>query len=68
MKLITQFGTIEQLLRRVEEVTPAKTKKLLLEQGDNARMSKQLATIQVDCPIEFSQAQSHAKAPQREAL
>ncbi len=68
VKLITQFGTIEELLRRVEEVTPAKTKSLLLEQGDNARMSRQLATIQVDCPIEFAPAHFHAKAPQTEAL
>ncbi|HKN86097.1 MAG TPA: DNA polymerase I [Nitrospiraceae bacterium] len=52
-KLITQFGTIEELLRRVDEVTPTKVKHLLLEQSDNARLSRRLATIQVDCPIEF---------------
>ncbi len=68
VKLITQFGTIEELLRRVEEVTPTKTKNLLLEQGDNARMSRQLATIQVDCPIEFAPAQFQAKSPQTETL
>jgi DNA polymerase-1 len=68
VKLITQFGTIEELLRRVEEVTPAKTKNLLLEQGDNARMSKQLATIQLDCPVEFAPDRFQAKAPQTETL
>ncbi len=68
VKLITQFGTIEELLRRVEEVTPAKTKNLLLEQGESARMSRQLATIQVDCPIEFAPAHFQAKAPQTEVL
>ena len=52
-KLITQFGTIEELLRRVDEVTPTKVKKLLQEQADNARLSRRLATIYVDCPIEF---------------
>ncbi len=68
VKLITQFGTIEELLRRVEEVTPAKTKNLLLAQGDSARMSKQLATIQLDCPIEFVPSHFQATAPQTNRL
>jgi DNA polymerase-1 len=68
VKLITQFGTIEELLSRIEEVTPAKTKKLLLEQGEQARMSKQLATIQLDCPLEFLPDHFQAKAPQTETL
>lgn len=68
LKLISQFGTIEELLRRVAEVTPAKTKALLLEQGENARMSKQLATIELDCPVEFVPAQFQAKAPQTDTL
>lgn len=68
VKLITQFGTIEELLRRVEEVTPAKTKNLLLDQGDSARMSRQLATIQVDCPIEFVPSHFQATAPQTGTL
>ena len=68
VKLITQFGTIDELLRRVEEVTPAKTKTLLLEQGDSARMSRQLATIQLDCPIEFIPSHFQAKAPQTSTI
>jgi DNA polymerase-1 len=52
-KLITQFGTIEELLRRIDDVTPTKVKNLLVEQADNARLSRRLATIHVDCPIEF---------------
>ncbi len=68
VKLITQFGTIEELLNRVEEVTPVKTKNLLLEQGEHARMSKRLATIQVDCPVEFTPVRFKAKAPHTEML
>ncbi len=52
-KLIGQFGTIEELLRRAEEVTPARTKTMLIEQADNARLSRRLATIQTDCSVEF---------------
>lgn len=36
IKLIAQFGTIDELLRRVEEVTPARIKAMLIEQADNA--------------------------------
>src|SRR6478736_7747161 len=53
MKLIAQFGTIEELLRHVEEVTPPRVKTYLIEQADNARLSHRLATIRVDCPVEF---------------
>ena len=52
-KLIAQFGTIEELLRRVEEVSAPKTRALLLEQADTARLSRRLATIQIDCPVDF---------------
>jgi len=68
VKLVTQFGTIEELLNRLEEVTPAKTKNLLLEQGENARMSKRLATIQVDCPVDFTPTAFQAKAPHTDML
>ncbi len=68
VKLIMQFGTIEEVLRRVEEVTPTKTKNLLLEQGEQARLSKRLATIQVDCPFEFAPDQFQARAPHTETL
>jgi DNA polymerase-1 len=53
MKLIAEFGTIENLLKRVDEVTPARTQTLLKEQAENARLSRKLATIQTNCPVEF---------------
>ena len=52
-KLIAQFGTIDELLRRVEEVTPARIKGLLMEQAENARLSRALATIETNGPVEF---------------
>jgi DNA polymerase-1 len=68
VKLITQFGTIEQLLARLEDVTPARTRQLLLEQADNARLSRRLATIQLDCPIDFVPEQFKASAPHNDEL
>lgn len=63
MKLIAQFGTIDELLRRIDEVTPARTKTLLIEQAERARLSRSLATIKTDCPIDFDQAALRVKPP-----
>ncbi|MET0515503.1 MAG: DNA polymerase I [Nitrospiraceae bacterium] len=68
LKLIAQFGTIEELLRRVDEVTPARIKALLVEQGENARLSKRLATIQLDCPVQFEPEQFKARSPHTDEL
>ncbi len=68
IKLISQFVTIDELLRRVEEVTPAKIKTMLMEQAENARLSRRLATIQVDCPVEFHPEQYQVKQPHIDSL
>lgn len=68
MKLIGQFGTIEELLRRVQEVTPPKTKALLIEQAENARLSRQLATIHMDAPVEFEPDRFRVAPPPTEPL
>ena len=52
-KLITQFGTIDELLRRLDEVAPARIKTLLTDQAENARLSRKLATIDTRSPVEF---------------
>jgi DNA polymerase-1 len=68
MKLIAQFGTIEELLRRVEEVTPPRIKALLIDQAENARLSRRLATIQLDSPIPFEPETYHVKPPHQDQL
>ncbi|HEY6289451.1 MAG TPA: 5'-3' exonuclease H3TH domain-containing protein, partial [Nitrospiraceae bacterium] len=68
MKLIAQFGTIEELLRRVEEVTPPRIQALLIEQAENARLSRRLATIQLDSPVTFDAATYHMKPPHQDQL
>ena len=68
MKLIAQFGTIEELLRRIEEVTPPRIKTLLSEQAENARLSRRLATIQLDSPVTFDTSTYHMKPPHQDQL
>jgi len=68
IKLIAQFGTIDELLRRVEEVTPVRIKALLTEQADNARLSKKLATIDTHSPLEFHPELYQIKQPHQDQL
>jgi DNA polymerase I len=67
-KLVAQFGTIEELLRRVDEVAPARTKAMLIEQAETARLSRRLATIQTDSPVDFDAEILRIKPPHDEHL
>ncbi len=52
--LIVAYGSIENAYAHLEEVRPPRAKKALAEHYDMAVMSKKLATICIDCPVEFS--------------
>ncbi|MBD0316255.1 MAG: DNA polymerase I, partial [Nitrospiraceae bacterium] len=67
-KLVAQFGTLEELLSRVEEVTPPRTKAMLIQQADVARLSRRLATIQTDSPVDFDAETLHIKPPHDQQL
>ncbi|WAA10177.1 DNA polymerase I [Fervidibacillus albus] len=54
IKLIKQFQTVEQLLESIEDVSGKKLKENLTTYKDQALMSKQLATIVTEAPIDIS--------------
>lgn len=51
--LIVAYGSIENAYAHLEEIKPPRAQKALAEHYDMAVMSKELATICIDCPIEF---------------
>ena len=53
-KLIVQYGSVENANAHVEEIKPAKAKNAFLEHYDLAVLSKKLATIDTDSPVNFS--------------
>ena len=53
-KMITEFGSIENAYAHLEEVKPNKAKESLRAHYDMASLSKTLATINTDSPLEFS--------------
>ncbi|UQS86714.1 DNA polymerase I [Nicoliella spurrieriana] len=50
-KLIKQFGSIENLYEHLDEITAKKLKEHLIEDHDQALLSKRLATIDRDAPL-----------------
>ena len=52
-KLIAQFGSIENIYAHIDEVDNAKLRQTLIDNEDQARMSKNLATILLDVPITY---------------
>ena len=51
--LLQKFGDLEGVLSSVDQITGAKRKQNLTEHADNARMSKQLATMVRDVPVDI---------------
>jgi DNA polymerase I len=67
-QLLQQFGSLEGVLGSVEEISGAKRKQNLLEHADDARMSKQLATLQLEIETGVDLAAVMGTTPDRGAL
>jgi DNA polymerase-1 len=67
-QLLQRFGSLEEVLAGVEEISGAKRKQNLLEHADDARMSKQLATLQYDIDTGVDLAAVMGSEPDRGAL
>ena len=52
-KILLEYGTVENAWEHVEELKPNKAKNAFLEHYDLAVLSKKLATINIDSPIEY---------------
>jgi len=66
--LIQEFGSLEGLYERIEEVPKAGVKKKLLENRDTAFMSKELVTIHTTVPVDVTFEQLHLDPPDVHAL
>jgi DNA polymerase-1 len=63
--LIQRFGTLEGVLGHVREIGGAKRKQSLIDHAEDARVSKQLATVQRDVQIDFDPTAEAAREPDR---
>lgn len=54
LKLLHQFGTLEGVLDSIDDVSGKKMKERLTENREQAKMSKQLAVIEKNTPVDVS--------------
>jgi len=66
--LIKQYGTIENLLANVHEITKPKLKQSLTDNAHLARLSRELATLDCDVPFEIDYEALKVKEPDNAAL
>ena len=67
IQLLKQFGSIENLLANTDQLKGKLKEKVELNK-DMAIQSKRLATIILDAPVEFDEAQLILKEPNKDAL
>ena len=53
-KLIAEFGDLETLLARADEVKQPKCRERLVEFADQARVSRELVRLREDVPVEIA--------------
>ena len=62
-KLLAEYGTVENLLAHAEEIKNPTMKQKVLAGKESAMISKQLATIIIDVPIQFMPSHLEWKVP-----
>lgn len=53
VKLIQTIGGIEDILREIDSVEPARARELIRQHAEQAELSKKLSTIEREVPIDF---------------
>ncbi len=67
-ELLRRFGTLEDVLAHVDEISGAKRKENLVAHADDARISKHLATVQRDIAVDFDARAELVREPDRSRL
>jgi DNA polymerase I len=67
-ELIQTYGTLEGVLGHIREVGGAKRKQNLLDHGEDARVSKRLATVQRDLDVGIDLGEEVSREPDRSRL
>jgi len=67
-ELIKQFGNLETLYERIEEIKQPKRRETLLREKDTAFLSRQLATVDCNVPLDFQWDDFNYRGPIEEKL
>ena len=66
-QLIAQYGSLEEVLEHVDELTPARSKSIA-EHAEQARAAKELATMRRDLELDFDASEVVLSPPDRSQL
>jgi DNA polymerase-1 len=67
-RLLAEYGTLEELLARAEEIPSARTRNALREQAEQARLSKRLAALERDVVLPLGWGELACREPDRDRL
>ncbi len=67
-QLITEYGDLETLLSRADEIKQPKRRQNLIEHAELARVSRELVTLKPDVPVEETLADLELRPPEPEKL
>ncbi len=68
VQLLAEYGDLETLLARAGEITAKRPREALAQYAAEARLSKELVTIQIDVPVELDIESAAVRDPDSDAL
>jgi DNA polymerase-1 len=68
VELVRRFGSVEEIVARINEITQDSIKRAIEEHADQALLSKRLVTIDTDVPIPLKPEQLRIGEPERSKL
>ncbi|MBW8839783.1 MAG: hypothetical protein JF602_08015, partial [Gemmatimonadetes bacterium] len=67
-QLLQTYGDLDTILARAADIPGKRPREALLQQADNARLSRQLVTLRRDVPVELDLEQLHVQTPDTDRL
>jgi len=68
VQLLETYGDLDAILARAADIPGKRPREALLQQADNARLSRQLVTLRRDVPVELDLAQLRVRPPDTDTL
>jgi DNA polymerase-1 len=68
VKLLQEYGDLEEILTRAHEITGKRARESLTDNADLVRLSKRLVTIQTDVPVDLDLDLLKVREPDRDRL
>ena len=68
VQLLETYGDLDSILARAADIPGKRPREALLQQADNARLSRQLVTLRRDVPVELDLEQLRVRTPDTDTL